>query len=167
MNVPGSIYEPQVIGQCLWACNYFTQSGQDLPTYNWGEAGWILEGTGLQPGDPLPGFLGAYGTGNLLAFDDSGTPFPSDPDHTRTPDGTIVWGALPSPDARAWWLANNDDWSYWPNVSNGYATTTLQQRSSGAQVVTLPAFAPLLFQLDNPLYQRMFLNILAKLSVRA
>jgi hypothetical protein len=99
-----------------------------------------------------------------LEFGPDGNPSIIDPQFSRTFEDTIVWAAVPSPDGRAWWQANGYGVGYWPLLTDGFATATLQERPSGARIVTLPSAQTAKEHLSDPLYQRLLLNILDGLS---
>lgn len=167
MNLAGTFWETEIAGQTCWAAHRIgTGQWIDLPLYPGGEAGWLLDGTGLRAGDALPRAMHWFASGNLVAFDDAGRPFVVERERTRTPEGTSVWAAAASPDGRAWWLADGRDVGRWPLVP-GHATATLQQRPSGAQVVSFPALPMVMERLDEPVYQRLLLNVVERLSRRA
>lgn len=169
MCAPASPYETEIIGQTVWPAHRASiEEFVSLPVYNLGEAGWILEGTGIGAGDALPAAFNEFASGLCLEFD-AGEPRPILGDEMRLPDGLIVWGARPSSDGIDWRaLPGRPTWE-WPRLASGYATATLQQRSSGAQVVTLPTTGMSEWNVwvGYPAYDRMLLNIFAKLSVRA
>lgn len=168
MSSPASPYETEVIGQTVWPAHRISVAEMvSLPVYNIGEAGWILEGTGIGVGDALPAAFNEYASGLCLEFD-SGEPRPILADDMRLPEGLVVWGARSSSDGVDWrTLPGRPTWE-WPGLASGYATATIQQRSSGAQVVTLPSpvMAEWKVGVGNPIYDRLLLNIFARLSVR-
>ena len=135
-----------------------------MPLYNLGSAGWILDGTGLGPGDSLPGAFRNFGLGQRLTFDAGGNPVIVDPEFTRPFAGTVVWAAVPSPDGRAWWQANGTGVGQWPLLTDGHATCTLQERPSGACVVTFTSSNLTFSHLSDPIYQKILLNVMERLS---
>ncbi len=137
----------------------------DLALHLDAESAWILEGTGLGNGDALPGAINYFASGNLIEFDGGGMPFLVDLELTRSPAETRVWGTAPSNDARAWWLAEGRPLWMWPRF-DGHATATLQQRPSGATVVTLPNQQMVNSYLVDPIYERLVLNLMERLSIR-
>jgi hypothetical protein len=166
MNIPETIWESELTGQVLWASHQVTNgAGTDMSVHHQQEAGWILEGTGIGAGGALTGAFNYFGTGNLIAFDDFGEPFVVDRERTRTPEDIVVWATTPSSDGREWWNAAGRDVYHWP-VFGGYAVATWQRRPSGAQVVTLPTFTMLRTDSVYPQYQRILLNLAARLSER-
>lgn len=165
MNLPDSIYESELLGHHLWAAHRISQGGWvDMDLHHVGDAGWILEGTGLSAGGVLPAAFRNFGLGQRLTFDGSGEPVIVDPVFTRTPPETVVWASAPSPDGRAWWQADGDPVQQWPLLSDGYATCTLQQRPSGATVVSLPASDLTRSHLGDPLYQQILVNLIEGMS---
>lgn len=169
MASPAAPFETEIIGQTVWPAHRTTiGTTAPLPVYNLGEAGWILEGTGIGAGDALPGALIEYCSGLCLAFE-GGEPTPILGEEMRLPEDLVVWGAAPSNDGIDWRaLPGRPTWE-WPALPSGYATATWQRRSSGAQVVTLPSPAVSEWNVGvgYPAYDRMLLNIFARLSVRA
>lgn len=169
MTAPASPYETEIVGQTSWPAHRISIGEMvSLPIYNVGEAGWILEGTGLGAGDAFPAAMNEYVSGLCLEFD-AGEPRPILGDEMRLPEGLVVWGARPSSDSIDWRaLPGRPTWE-WPSLTSGYATATLQQRSSGSQVVSLPSatMSEWVVGVGNPIYDRMLLNIFARLSVRA
>lgn len=164
MVMDGSYRETEIIGQTIWGGNQFpTQTWTDLSLHNLDEAGWLFAGTGLEAGDVLPGAFSSFGTGTLIDFDGQGEPFPVDLHLSGTPDNTLVWATAPNDDARAWWLASDGAYWNWPSFA-GYATATWQQRPSGAEVVTLPSQHIVKFHIGDPVYDRILLNIVDRLS---
>jgi hypothetical protein len=170
MRSPASPYETAITGQTVWAANQIATAGgqiADLPVYNLQAAGWILDGTGIGAGGVLPQALNnlCFASGCCLQFDASNQPSVILGAEMQIPPETIVWAALPSSDAVNWKASGNS--AIWPPLqSPGYATATMQQRSSGAQVVSLPS--PLLssYRITWPVYDQMLLNIIGTLSVR-
>lgn len=169
MCAPASPYETEIIGQTVWPAHRASiEEFVSLPIYNLGEAGWILEGTGFGAGDALPAAFNEHASGLCLEFE-GGEPRAILGDEMRLPEGLVVWGARPSSDGIDWRaLPGRPTWE-WPHLPSGYATATLQQRSSGAQVVTLPTAGMSEWKVwvGYPAYDRMLLNIFARLSVRA
>jgi hypothetical protein len=165
MNIPEAIYETELIGQHLWPAHKVTE-GQwvDMPLYNLGSAGWILDGTGLGPGDALPGAFKNFALGQRLSFDGSGNPVIVDPESTRTFEDTVVWAATPSANGRAWWQANGSSVPSWPVISDGYATCTLQERPSGACILALTSANLTRNHLSEPIYQQILLNVMQRMS---
>lgn len=165
MNCPEVIYETELVGQHLWAAHSVSAvDWVDMPLYNLAEAGWILDGTGLGSGDSLPGAFRFFGLGQRLRFDGNGKPVLVDPEFTRTFEDTLVWAAVPSPDGRAWWEAAGRYVADWPLLSDGYATCSLQERPSGARIVTFPSKHLASAHLSDPLYQKILLNVIERLS---
>lgn len=169
MRAPASPWETELIGQTVWPAHRIS-IGEfvPLPVYNLGEAGWIVEGTGIGPGDAFPNAIIEYVSGLCLEFVD-GEPRPILAEEMRLPEGLVVWGARPSSDGIDWRAVPGlPSWN-WPPLAGGYGTATWQQRSSGAQVVTLPS--PTMCEwtvgVGYPAYDRMLLNIFARLSSRA
>ena len=167
MNLPASTLETELIGQTVWAAHRATQGvWVDMPIFNGGDVSWILAGTGFEQTGLLPGAFCNYASGNLLSFDAGGRPVIEDIGRSRTPSETRVWAAVPSPDARAWWAAQGRDVAYWPFVSNGYATATVQQRASGGTVVTLPSPQFFTSHFGHSGYERLLVNLTSNLSSR-
>jgi len=171
MCSPASPYETEIIGQTVWAAqNAAPDAPQDMPLYNLGEAGWILEGTGLAAGDVLPQALplaNTFASGCCLQFDASNQPYPILTDEMRMPAGTVVWAALPSSNAQDWTQnAGLPAWE-WPSLASGYATATLHQQASGAQVVSFPSGGTVAYNANSPVYAQMLLNIFQRLSSRS
>ena len=161
MSIPGTIYETQIIGQSCWMAHHVTWGTKaDLPLADCPSASWILDGTGLMPGDVVPEAVSDFESGNFLDFDDFGQPFIVDHALTRTPPETQVWAYLPSDTAKAWWMGAGPNW---PTVP-GWATATYQERASGARVVTLPSQSFVRATMDHPVYYKIFENILRELS---
>lgn len=164
MNIPEGILETELIGQCIWAAHHVVaETFVDLPLYRVPEVDWILEGLDLGSGDVLPGLFLSFATGHRLDLS-SGSPAIVDPETTRTPPGTVVWAALPSPDGRDWTQANGRPLGQWPLLSDGYATATYQERPSGGRVVTLPTYTFMTKHLGEPVYDQLLLNIMQGLS---
>lgn len=168
MRAPASPFETELIGQTVWPAHRIS-IGEfvSLPVYNLGEAGWIVEGTGIGAGDAFPGAINEYVSGLCLEFD-GGEPRPILADEMRLPEGLVVWGARASSDGIDWRAVPGlPSWD-WPPLAGGYGTATWQQRGSGAQVVTLPS--PTMCEwtvgVGYPAYDRMLLNIFARLSTR-
>jgi hypothetical protein len=159
MNSPASYFESEIIGQTVWAAHHVTNGiYADVPLFHTSDVAWILEGTAFDEVGALPGAFANFASGNLLDFD-AGQPSIHDFAFSRTPMQTVVWAALQSPDARAWWQAAGRNVADWPLIQNGYATATLQQRQSGSRIVTLPSPNLVNQHLADPRYQRLLLNV--------
>jgi hypothetical protein len=170
MRSLASPYETEIMGQTVWAANQLTNAGgvvADLPVYNLQHAGWILDGTGIGAGGVLPQAINnlSFASGCCLQFDASNQPSILLAGEMRIPPETIVWAALPSSGALDW--RGGGSIQSWPALSSAYATATMQQRSSRSQVVSLPT--PLLssFRIGWPVYDRVLLNLINRLSVRS
>ncbi|MFO0688573.1 MAG: DUF6605 domain-containing protein [Myxococcota bacterium] len=169
MRAPAIPFETELIGQTVWPAQRISiGESVSLPVYNLDEAGWIVEGTGIGPGDAFPGAISEYVSGLCLDWS-GGVPTPLLADEMRLPEGLVVWGARPSPSGVDWRAVPGTPSSDWPTLNAGHGTATWQQRSNGAQVVTLPS--PTMCEwtvgVGYPAYDRMLLNIFARLSVRA
>jgi len=165
MTNPASFYETEIIGQTVWAGHDVT-TPTGIPIYDHADARWIWEGTSFQLGTELPALITQFSTGNLVRFNNSGRPFLTEFEHSRTDPATIVWAAAPGNDARAWWQANGRHYSEWPIIDYGYTTATFQQRASGARVVTLPTEWPVVTLADDPRYRQLLLNVVQRLVSR-
>lgn len=160
MNVPGALRETEIVGQTVWAAHRVT-GGEwvDFPLYNTERVSDLLEGTGLGAGSFLPGAFRDYASGNRVEFNGS-DPVVVDPGISGTMEEIVVWGAVPSASGRAWWQADGDPASSWPLLTDGHAVATLQERASGARVVSLPSSEIAIWHLSDPIYQQLLLNIL-------
>lgn len=168
MSSPVSPYETELFAQTVWGANDASPGNSaDLPLYNLGTAGWILDGTGLGAGDVLPAAFNDYASGCCLGFDNANQPFPILTGEMRIPQSTVVWAAVASGDARDWRLAAGQPSGNWPPLASGYATATLQERDSGSIVVSLPSSDLVRYQIGSPIYDRLRLNIIGRLSVRS
>jgi len=168
MNSPANPFETEILGQTVWPAHRISvEEMVSLPVYNVTEAGWILEGTGIGAGDALPAAFNEFASGLCVEFD-GGEPFPILAEEMRLPEGLVVWGARPSSDGVDWRARPGSPTWEWPALASGFATATLQQRGSGAQVVTLPspAMAEWNVGVGNPIYDRLLLNIFGRLSAR-
>jgi len=164
MNVPGALRETEIIGQTIWAAHQVTGGDWiDFPLYNTDRVSDLLEGTGLGAGSYLPGAFRNYASGNRVEFNGN-DPVVVDPGLSGTMEEIVVWGAVPSANGRAWWQADGDSISAWPLLTDGHAVATLQERVSGARVVTLPASDIALRHLSDPTYQQLLLNVLSALG---
>ncbi|MBK7950753.1 MAG: hypothetical protein IPK00_18855 [Deltaproteobacteria bacterium] len=169
MRAPASPWETEIIGQTVWPAHRIS-IGEfvSFSVYNLDEAGWIVEGTGIGAGDAFPGAIAEYVSGLCVEYD-GGQPRPILVDDMRLPEGLVIWGARPSSDGLDWRAVPGTPTWQWPPLAGGHGTATYQQRSSGAQVVTLPS--PTMCEwtvgVGYPAYDRMLLNIFARLSVRA
>jgi hypothetical protein len=166
MTLQGSIPETAICGQTTWAAWQPVPISPDLPIYGRPEVEWILEGTGLEGGGALVDAIPDFTSGTLIEFDDTDLPFPVYNQLSHTDSSTVVWAALPTPQAKAWFMTPGqpiDDWITFP----GHATATYQPRASGAQVVTLPTQAIAKRHIGDPVYDRLLLNIIGGLSTRA
>lgn len=167
MSFTDSVWETEISGQTVWLAHSVSPSGTaPLPTVDHPSTNWLFDGTGVTPGQDLPGGLRHFATGNVVAFDDQGRPFVADPSATKSPDDMVIWGYAPSADARDWSQANGDSFSNWPSIA-GHALASFQERSTGAQILTLPTHMTLTRNMDNPIHQQLLRNIIARLSVRA
>ncbi len=169
MNTAEGLYETELIGQTVWPAHRVSAIDiVSLPVYGFAEAGWILEGTGIGPGDALPDAFNEFASGLCLEFS-NGQPHPILADEMRLPEGLIVWGALPSSDGIDWRSAPWTPTWEWPALHFGHATATLQTRGSGSQTVTLPTpiMADWKIGVGFPVYDRLLLNIFSRLSVRS
>jgi hypothetical protein len=169
MCAPANAYETEIVGQTVWPAHRVSVGELvSLPVHNVAQAGWIFEGTGIGSGDELPYALNEYASGLCLEFD-SGEPQAMHAAELRLPEGLVVWGARPSSDGIDWRAFPGTPTNEWPALKSGYATATLQQRSSGAQVVSFPNSVMAEWHVGHgsPIYDRMILNIFERLSSRA
>jgi hypothetical protein len=164
MTTPGVLRESEVIGNTVWGgMNASPGAWADAPLYIGPETSWLVEGTGLGNGDVLPAAFSDWATGTLIEFI-AGQPSVVSSEHSGVPATTHVWSALPSSDCKQWWNWNGEtNFGLWPSYS-GYATALYQQRTSGAQVITLPSNHIANYHIGNALYERLLLNIFQRLT---
>jgi hypothetical protein len=166
MTLTGSIPETAICGQTVWAAYQPFPISPHLPIYGRPEVEWILEGTGLEGGGTLIDAIPDFASGTLMDFDEAGLPNPMYTNLSQTDPNTIVWAALASPEAKAWFHSPGQPIENWITFP-GYATATYLTRASGAQVVTLPTQAIPQRHIGDPVYDRLLLNIVNGLSTRA